>query len=174
MTGMRRPLMTAGLLAVAYSTPLNGQAADTIAAIRADAPRSSLVRVSKWTTLGLSIGAAVYGFSENRSADREYEALERRCADDVVNCERRIDERYADAEMERSYQQVRTRDARARTALLASQLGIAASVALFIYDLRDNRPPRDIPYEPRAVQLMPGNDGAVQLRLTLPLPVRKR
>jgi hypothetical protein len=86
-------------------------------------------------------------------------------------CERRTDTgAYVDAEMERKYQDVRALDHRARTALVASQVGIAATVLLFVIDLRDVGPPKDIPYKPRALQLMPRRDGSLQLRLTLPLP----
>ncbi len=178
-------LATASVLAAALTcvgaNTLRAQVADT--AVVVSSPAASVtgarrsgpvIRVTKWTTLALSVGAAAYGFSENRTADRDYQALEERCKADPFNCIRRTGDAYADAEMERIYQNVRTSDRHARTALLASQIGIAASVALFIIDLRDNRPPDNIPYEPRALQLVPGRDGAVQLRFTLPLALGQR
>ncbi len=171
MNGIHRTVMTAALIAVAYTNQAQAQSADSA---MATGRNHAIVRVSKWTTLGVSLGAAAYGFAKNRSADSEYEALERQCAADVFNCRRRVGSAYADAAMEQQYQDVLALDNRARTALLGSQIGIAAAVALFIYDLRDNRPPRDIPYKPRAMELVPGNNGAVQLRFTLPLPVDKR
>ena len=135
---------------------------------------SPVLRASKWTALALSAGAAAYGFSQNRSADKDYTALEEMCIADRENCARRSGQAYADAELERRYQAVRARDDRARLALLGSQLGVAATVVLFVIDLRHNRPPKDIPYTPRSLDLVPGRDGSLQLRLTLPLAVDQR
>lgn len=131
----------------------------------------SALRIAKWSTLALSAGAAVVGFTLNSSADDLYDDLERACvADPLVCASRTPGGAYSAQELESLYQRVLDRDSRARTALLASQIGVAASVVLFILDLRNARGPEDIIYEPRTLELSPRRDGGVELRLNLPAP----
>ena len=126
------------------------------------------LRIAKWATFLTSAGAAGYGFAQNRVADREYEDLERICEGNPALCEKVDDsDVYADAAMERRYQQIVERDDRARLALLAGQLGILASVALFIIDLPKSSTPEDIPYEPKPLRFGLGRDGSAQLQLDL-------
>jgi hypothetical protein len=44
------------------------------------------------------------------------------------------------------------------------------SAALFILDLRNNRPPDNIPYDPGLFQVGPGADGGLRAGLRLRLP----
>lgn len=111
-------------------------------------------RAAKWGTLLASTGAVVYGFAENRNADRAYEDIERLCANSPAQCATAAGtDRYLDAELEARYQNVLKRDDRAKVALIAGQVGLAASVLLFILDLPASTTPDDIPYEPRPLQL---------------------
>lgn len=129
----------------------------------------SALRVSKWSTAAVAAATAVYGFSMNRRSDARYARLERACLEDPETCEQRLpDGRYQDAALEAQYQEVRRLDRRARNGLLVSQVGVAASVVLFVLDLRNARAPDDILYEPRPLQVQPGRDGGVELRLRLP------
>jgi len=127
------------------------------------------LRISKWTALAATVGAAVYGVSTIQAADRGYEGLESACQVSPQLCKlRQTDGSYSDADFEQRYQTVLRQDRRARTALLASQLGVAATVTLFLLDLRHARGPKDIPYHPpQALELRPRPDG-VELRLHLP------
>lgn len=129
----------------------------------------SALRVSKWATLTATLGAAVYGLTRVRRADDQYEQLERACEAAPADCrDRAADGSYRDLELERQYQSVLRQDHRARTGLLASQVGAAASVVLFILDLRHARGPGDIPYHPpRGLEVAPGSDG-LEVRLRLP------
>lgn len=111
------------------------------------------LRIAKWSTLAGSTAAVVYGFSQNRLADREYAAIEKLCEGSPDQCARTSSDTYADAALEQRYQSVVTRDRHARRALLAGQLGVAASVVLFVLDLRDAAAPGDIPYEPHGLHL---------------------
>lgn len=121
-------------------------------------------RIAKWTTLLASAGAAGYGFTENRAADREYEELERICEGNPALCEKQpASEAYADAALEARYQRIVDRDDRARLALLAGQVGIAASVVLFILDLPDQSTPEDIPYDPKPLRVGLRRDGSATL-----------
>jgi hypothetical protein len=112
------------------------------------------LRIAKWGVFLASSGAAVYGFLENREADREYEAIERVCDADPAACATQPDgETYVDAALEARYRAVLERDDRAQLALIAGQVGLAASVLLFILDLSEGATPDDIPYDPRPLRL---------------------
>jgi hypothetical protein len=125
--------------------------------------------VAKWSSAGVTLGTAVYGFRQQRRADREYEALERLCRADAERCAARLpDGAFADPELEALYQDVAALDQRARTALVVTQVGVAASVVLFMLDLRSARGPRNIPYDPDRLQLRPLPDGRLELRVSLP------
>lgn len=124
------------------------------------------VRVAKWALLLGGAGAAVYGLQQNQQADDAYAELERMCAAAPDTCRQRgPGGAYVDAGLEQQYQRVRDSDGRARSALIAGQAGLAASAVLFIIDLRNTRPPRNIPFEPSRLELGVGGDGG--LRMTL-------
>jgi hypothetical protein len=118
----------------------------------------TVVRVAKWGTLFASAGTLAYGFTQNRAADREYEDIERLCQSTPAACETKPDsDEYADPALETRYQNVIRRDDRARLALLAGQIGLAASVLLFILDLSGGDAlPHDIPYDPRPLRVSVG------------------
>ena len=125
------------------------------------------LRIAKWTTLLVSGGAAAYGFAQNRTADRDYEQLERECEAQPVACLKGPDsEAYANAAMEERYQRIVDRDDRARLALLGGQIGIAAAVVMFIIDLPDRITPEDIPYEPKPYRVNLRRDGGTDLALS--------
>jgi hypothetical protein len=129
------------------------------------------LRVAKWTTAGLAAGAAVYGVLNNRKADDEYEQLEQVCVVQPERCGERLPGgAYADADMEAQYQNIRALDRRARTALIAGQVGIAAAVLLFVLDLRHDDGPANIPYDPDLLDIVPARDGGMSLSVQLRLP----
>jgi hypothetical protein len=125
------------------------------------------MRIVKWTALLASGGAAAYGFAENRVADQDYEKLELECVASPASCAKLGNsDVYADAAMEQRYQKILKRDESARTALLAGQIGIAASVVMFIIDLPKRESPEDIPYEPKPLRIGLSRDGGAQLGFT--------
>ena len=126
------------------------------------------LRIAKWTTLFVSAGAAAYGFTQNRTADRDYEQLERDCEAQPLSCLKGPDgETYANAELEQRYQRIVERDNRARVALLGGQIGLAATVIMFIIDLPDRVTPEDIPYDPKPLRVGLRSDGSTELALRL-------
>lgn len=126
------------------------------------------MRIVKWTALLASAGAAGYGFAQNRVADEDYEQLEMECEESPVSCAKlSTSDNYADPALEQRYQRILKRDENARTALLAGQIGIAASVILFIIDLPSRESPEDIPYEPKPVRFGLSRDGRAQLEMRL-------
>ena len=100
-----------------------------------------------------------------KGESKELGVLAGRCA------ARLPDGAYADPELEALYQSVVRLDRRARLALIASQVGVGASVLLFVLDLRDGGGPRNIPFQPRSFRVAPRPDG-VELRWALPAPGR--
>ena len=137
---------------------------DAIAPAFFDFTRSRL-SIAKWSTLLVSSAIGAYGFAANDDAEDRYRALEQLCAQDTVRCADRLpNDAFADAEMEAHYQDVIRLDRRARVALIASQVGIATSVVLFILDLREGEAPPNIPYEP---ELSVRADGAYELKGTI-------
>jgi hypothetical protein len=128
------------------------------------------VRVAKWTLAAASAGTALYGFMQNREADDAFSDLERMCQDDFGRCRNRLPGgAYADPAMEAQYQRVRSIDGRARTALVAGQVGVAASVVLFLIDLRNHQNPPNIPYEPNRLEVGAARDGGVRVGARVPL-----
>lgn len=165
---MKRGWFTIALAALLLFGADRAHAQDTIAHRPPPARGWSPLRVGKWAALGASAGAAVYGYRQNERADDRYAALERACVADPEACRpRTAGGQYESAELEAQYQEVRRLDRRARRALLVSQVGVAASVVLFIVDLRNARAPDDILYEPRPLEIGPARDGGIELRLTL-------
>ncbi|MBR9989715.1 MAG: hypothetical protein KFH98_08175 [Gemmatimonadetes bacterium] len=133
-----------------------------------------LLRVAKWTTAAGGTGLAVWGVVNNRRADELFEELERECLVDPDRCDDRLpDGAYADGALESRYQDVRHLDRQARSALIAGQVGLAASVVLFILDLRNSAGPANIPYEPRRIDITPSRDGGLTMRLNLPVPANR-
>ena len=126
------------------------------------------LRIAKWTTVIASSAAAAYGFSQNRIADNDYEELERECEANPPLCARLPNgSAYADAALEQRYQKILDRDDRARLALLGGQLGILASVVMFIIDLPDRETAEDIPYEPKPIRFGLRRDGRTELGFSL-------
>jgi hypothetical protein len=131
------------------------------------------LRVAKWTTLIAAAASGIYGFVENARADDRFAELEQQCQARRAECRRRTaDGAYEDAALEELYQRVRRHDRRAHRALLSGQIGVAASVGLFLLDLGNVRPPSDVPWVPGTVRLERG-PGTVQLSLKLPLGTRR-
>jgi hypothetical protein len=124
---------------------------------RAEPPRP--LRVAKWSTAALSLGTAAYGFRAQHRADERYAALERVCRSNPERCAPRTPQgAFVDAELERMYQQVVRLDDRARVFLFTTQVGVATSVVLFMLDLRPGDRPRNIPYDPAGLRVVPGRD----------------
>jgi hypothetical protein len=103
---------------------------------------------AKWATLAVSAGAAVYGFSLNSQADDIFDRLDEICLEDPDRCtNRNPDDSFTDEELEAMYQETLSKDRQARTALIVSQVALAASVLFFIMDLSNASPP-NVPFDP--------------------------
>jgi hypothetical protein len=148
---------TSAHAALAASATLEFDDARRIAGVRP-------VAVAKWTAVAGAAAAAAYGFIRNDEADDLFHALERACQASPAVCVRREPNgSYSDPTLEALYQDVLAHDRASRYALLASQVGIAAGVVLFLLDLRSDERPPDIPYEPRRFEVGPAARGGLRL-----------
>lgn len=132
-------------------------------------PALRAMRVAKWSTLVASLAAAGYGLMVHHDANDTFTRLETICEDEPGRCSERADDgSYADPELEDMYQRVLQRDERARAGLIASQIGLASSVVLFILDLRESDTPPNIIYDPDRFRIVPGRGGGAELRWRVP------
>ncbi len=124
------------------------------------------IAVAKWTAAAGAVAAAVYGYHENRQADTRFDQLDRVCQEQPDRCQgRTASGAYQDADLEARFQEVKRLDHRAALGLVGAEVGVAAAVTLFLFDLHHaaGNPP-NIPYHPPRIELLPQPDG-VGLRI---------
>lgn len=143
MTAFRRLLLGVLIAAIALQ-PL---------AASAQTPREhplrsgwTKVRIAKWALLGVSLGFGAYALHYSTRADRAYNELHASCNAYPERC--RIDAagHYSYAPSEMLYQRTVHSDHRAQIGIFGGQVTLLGSVALFIYDLRNEHGPGNIPY----------------------------
>lgn len=118
-----------------------------LAAQESRAPRDwrGVARVAKWVLAGATVALGAYAYTEHDAAERAEARLRDRCDRSPAVC-RVVDGRYADAESEALHQRAVSHDRRARTGIVAGQITLLGGVALFLYDLRGDGGPDNIPY----------------------------
>jgi len=122
---------------------------------------SGVVHYGKWATAAAAIGFTVLAAREHRDADHHWRALIALCRDDNAACQQRADGQYVDYTAELLYQQTLYFDHRARRRLIAGQVSLLTSAALFILDLRRHRDgPPNIPLHGMELTAEPWRDGA--------------
>jgi hypothetical protein len=121
------------------------------AQVRVTPPRThdvwTRVRVAKWALLGAAIGFGSYALIHSSQADDQFAQLRRQCQVTPTACQLQ-DGRYADPGAESLYRGARASDRLARFGIIGGQVTLLGSVGLFVYDLRNDRGPNDIPYPP--------------------------
>ena len=105
----------------------------------------SVASVAKWVLAGATIALGVYAYTEHDAAERAHSTLRERCETSPDTCAV-VDGVYSDAESEALHQTAVSHDRRARTGIVAGQVTLLGGVALFLYDLRDDGGPDNIPY----------------------------
>ena len=139
-------------------------------ALPADSSRGRRpLRLLKWVAVGGTVVAGAYGYEENRLADSRFGDLDKLCQAQPARCTPRTPSgAYTDPELEARYQEVRRLDRRATVGLVSAEIGVAASVALFLLDLRHaGHEPPNIPYRPPRLEIGPARDGGVRLGVHL-------
>lgn len=135
---MNRARFVLAIAALALTTPAHAQDAG-------ERDWHGTARVAKWVLAGATIALGVYAFTQHDAAEAEHARLRDRCdgAPDLCTV---ADGRYTDAESEALHQRAVRHDRRARTGIVAGQLTLLGGVALFLYDLRNDGGPDNIPY----------------------------
>lgn len=107
------------------------------------------VGVTKWVTLGASVGFGIMGAVLHRQANEDFQRLELLCQANPEPCrDFNEDGSYADLRLEKMFQDVTHKDDLARLSLIAAELAFGTSVVLFIVDFQNKPGPSDIPYDP--------------------------
>ena len=167
-------LLTLALLAAA--TPATAQQATQRfapaeeAAPNLDGQRPLTVAgVAKWLTPAGSVAAAGWGLWAHGRADDRYGELEARCVAEPERCSSRGEGGvFTDPALEAEYQDILELDRQTRWALVGSQVGVLASVALFILDMgQGDDGPTIIPFDPTALRVAPARGGGVEVGVRL-------
>lgn len=112
------------------------------------------VRVAKWSLLGAAAGLAAYALQHSTAAERANDRLRSLCTSEPERCQ--LDGgTYTDPGAESLFQRVTREDHLARVGIVGGQIALLGSVGLFVYDLRNGRGPRDIPYPSAASRVAP-------------------
>jgi hypothetical protein len=104
-----------------------------------------VARVGKWVLAGATVALGVYAYAEHDAAERVHGRLRERCDTAPQLCTV-VDGRYGDPESEALHQRAVRHDRRAQTGIVAGQITLLGGVALFLYDLRGDGRPDNIPY----------------------------
>jgi hypothetical protein len=104
-----------------------------------------VIKIAKWSLLGLAGGLGLYALQHSTAAEDAYADLRSLCLAAPQRCERE-GRPYDDPEAEGLYRRAVSEDRRAQLGIFGGQAMLFGSVGLFIYDLRDDRTPRTIPY----------------------------
>jgi hypothetical protein len=164
---MTRPtILLMGFLMV-LSVPLRAQETDFARDWR------RFARVGKWVLAGATVALGVYAYAEHAAAERAHDNLRDRCDSAPAACTV-INGRYSDIESEGLHQRAVRHDRHARAGILAGQITLLGGVALFLYDLRNDGGPDNIPYPSpwRRAQKAPAPGASVLRDRTLILGAR--
>lgn len=139
-------LLTAGLLLLIPGTPAPAVA-------QTDTGSTSWIvsvsRYGKWVTLGGAAGLTAIAISRNDDADAIFGALVTFCRNAPEQCVRQASGTYVGGDAERLYQETLRIDRQARVWMIAGQVTLAASGAMFLIDLiTGDQDPKNIPYTP--------------------------
>lgn len=148
---------TCPLLVLLFLASLS--AAAPLTAQRSPAP----VKYGKWLLLAGSLGLNVAAAGAHEDADRAYDSLRRRCAQDFELCAQ-AGGVYLDSESEALYQETLRHDRRSRGLLIGGQSALLGAAVLFVWEFsRPKSRPDNIPFEPTVSV----RDGVTRLGLEL-------
>jgi hypothetical protein len=112
--------------------------------------RGSLLRTTvhygKWLTAAAAVGFSVMANNQHKFSRRDWDALLAICRSAQDACVVGPDGKYTRADAEALYERSRHYDKMANQALVAAQLSLVATTALFIIDLNPGDGPDNIPY----------------------------
>jgi len=120
-----------------------------------------LIHAGKWLTAAGAIGFTVMAANQHTFSRREWDSLLEICRSAQDACVVGPDGRYLRPDAEALYQRSRNYDFQANRWLMAAQVSLVATTALFIIDLNPGSGPENIPYPSQIrVGSVGGGDGA--------------
>jgi len=132
------------------------------------AQRASLLRgivhTGKWLTAAAAIGFTVMASNQHQYSRREWDALLEVCRSASDACLVGPDGRYLRADAEALYERSRHYDLLANRWLVAAQLSLVTTTALFIIDLNAGNGPENIPYPSQIRVGSVGSGAGVEMR----------
>ena len=144
---MKRALVVLTLLCCGGSAALHGQR--STAAYQEHQRKSILntfVHYGKWLTAAAAIGATAMAQNQHTLSKKDWDALLEICRTAADACVTGPDGRYLRGDAEALYQRSRNYDLTANRWLMAAQLSLVTTTALFIIDLNPGDGPDNIPY----------------------------
>lgn len=112
--------------------------------------RGSLLRTTihygKWLTAAAAVSFTMLARNQHRFSRRDWDALLAICHTAQDACVTGPDGKYTRPDAEGLYERSRHYDLMANQALVAAQLSLVATTALFIIDLNPGNGPENIPY----------------------------
>ena len=105
-----------------------------------------LVHYGKWLTAAMAIGATAMASNQHTLSRKEWDALLDVCRSAADACLTGPDGKYLRSDAEALYQRSRNYDVMANRWLMAAQLSLVTTTALFIIDLHSGGGPENIPY----------------------------
>ena len=142
MSGARMLLL---VLALSTARPLAAQGPIVETKTGTRTSSWTTVRVAKWALLGGAVGLGWFALRHSRVAEQSYTALRQRCYTIEDACTV-FNGKYQDAESEALFLSAVAADRRAQFGIYGGQVAVLGSVGLFIYDLRNDTGPSDIPF----------------------------
>ncbi|HXE85082.1 MAG TPA: hypothetical protein VN513_17285 [Gemmatimonadales bacterium] len=152
---MMRALMLVSLVMAVGISTLDAQAMPPVTASRSlaafqEQQRKSLlqplVHYGKWLTAAMAIGATAMASNQHNLSRKEWDALLDVCRSAADACLTGPDGKYVRGDAEALYQRSRNYDVMANRWLMAAQLSLVTTTALFIIDLHSGGGPDNIPY----------------------------
>jgi hypothetical protein len=118
----------------------------------------------KWLTAAAAAGFTVVAAREHNRSSASWDALLGICRTSNADCAIGGNGAYINPIAEATYQRSLYYDARARRRLLAGQVAIVVSAALFIADLRRGQDgPPNIPFDPNKLLVTPAAGGGTNI-----------
>ena len=153
---MKRALVVLMLLCCGWLAALEGQvrhlSTETYQEHQSKSIMRTFVHYGKWLTAAVAVGATVMARDQHALSQKDWDALLDICRTAADACLTGPDGRYVRADAEALYQRSRQYDLMANRYLMAAQLSLVTTTALFIIDLNPGDGPDNIPY-PSQIQV---------------------
>lgn len=166
---MMRALVVLTLLCCGWFAALEGQVRHLSTETYQEHQRTSILRTfvhyGKWLTAAAAIGATAMASNQHTLSRKDWDALLDICRSSADACLTGPDGAYLRSDAEALYQSSRNYDLQANRWLMAAQLSLVTTTALFIIDLNPGEGPDNIPYPAQIRVGSAGSGAGVEMRV---------